>query len=56
MFQLVNFDYFVFKNNHSLVNFNYSINHLQLTIKNSQIWLKFSSWNFNTSLVNFDYF
>jgi len=38
MFQLVNFDCFVVKNDHSLVTFNYSISHLQLTIKNSQIY------------------
>jgi len=47
IFQSVNFDYFVVTNDHSLVTFNYSISHLQLTIKNSQIWLKFSGWNFN---------
>jgi len=42
--QLVNFDYFVVKNDHSLVTFNYSISHLQLTIKNSQIWRTFSDY------------
>ena len=31
------FKYFVVKNDHSLVTFNYSISHLQLTVKNSQI-------------------
>jgi len=36
IFQLVNFDYF-------LITFNYSISHLQLTIRNSQIRLKFSN-------------
>ena len=33
MFQLVNLDYFVVENDHSLVTFNYSISHLQLTIQ-----------------------
>jgi len=36
IFQLV-IDYFLVKNNNSLVTFNYSISHLQLTIINSQI-------------------
>ena len=54
IFQLVNFDYFVVKNDPSLVTFNYYwIIHLQLTIKNIQIWLKFSSWNFNTLISQF---
>jgi len=33
IFQIVNSDYFLIKNDHSLVTFNYSIIHLQLTIK-----------------------
>jgi len=53
IFQLVNFDYFVVKSDHFLVTFNYSISHLQLTFKNSQIWRKFSSWNFNISFSHF---
>jgi len=52
IFQLVNFDYFVVKNDHSLVTFNSSISHLQLTIKNCQIWLKFSSWGLIFQLVD----
>jgi len=39
--QLFNFDFFV-KFDYSLVTFNYSISYLQLTIRNSEIWLKFS--------------
>jgi len=42
MFELVKFDYFVVKNDHSLVTFNFSISRLELTIKNSHR-LKFSS-------------
>jgi len=49
-FQLVNFDYFIAKNDHSLFTFNFLISHLQLTLNSSQIWLKFSSWNFNISI------
>ena len=33
IFQLVNFDYFVVKNDNSLETFNYSISHKQITIK-----------------------
>ena len=36
-----------------LVTFNYSISHLQLTVKIAQIWLKFSEWNFNISIGQF---
>jgi len=43
IFQLVNFDYFLVKNDYSLVIFKYSISHLQLTIKNSLIWLEFNN-------------
>jgi len=53
IFQLVDFDYFVVKNEYSLVTFNNPISHLQRTIKNSKIWLKFSSWNFNVSIGQF---
>ena len=35
--QLVNFDYFLVKNDYSFVTSNYSISHLQLTIRNCQI-------------------
>ena len=34
IFYLVNFDYFLVRNDYPLVSFNYSINHLQLTTKN----------------------
>jgi len=56
IFQLVNFDYFVVKNDHCLVTFNYFIGHFQFTIKNNQIWLKFSSWNFYISISQFRLF
>jgi len=36
IFQLVNFDYFEVKNDHSLVTFDYLISHSQLTIENNQ--------------------
>jgi len=42
IFQLVNLDYFLVKNEYSLVTFNYSISYLQLVIGNSPICLKFS--------------
>jgi len=42
IFQLVNLDLFLVKNVYSLVTFNILIYHLQLTIRNSQIRLKFS--------------
>jgi len=42
-FRLVNFDYFLVKNGYSLVTFNYSISHLQLTMRNGQIRPEFSS-------------
>ena len=38
------------KNNYSLNTFNYPISHLQLDNRNSQIWLKLCSWNFNSSI------
>jgi len=53
IFQWVNFENLVAKNDHFLVTFNYSISHLQLTIKNSQIWLKFGSWNFKITISQF---
>jgi len=37
IFQLVNFDYFPLTNDYSLVSFNDSISHFQLTIRKSQI-------------------
>jgi len=40
--QLVDFDNFLVKNDYYLVTLSYSISHLQLTSKNSQIRLKFS--------------
>jgi len=43
IFQLVNFDYFLMKNDYFVVTFNYSSSNLKLTIRNSQIWLKNSS-------------
>jgi len=45
------FDYFLVKNAQYFVN--YLISHLQLTINNSKIWLKFSSWNFSISISQF---
>jgi len=53
IFQSVNFDFFVVKNDYFLVTFNYSISDLQLTIRNCQIWLKFSTSNFNISISQF---
>jgi len=56
MFSWVNFDYFLVKNDYSLVTFNYSISHLQLTFRNSQICLRFIIANILIlQLVNFDY-
>jgi len=40
---MVNFGYILVKNDNALVTFIYLISHLQLTIINSQIWLRISS-------------
>ena len=37
IFQLVNFDYFVVKNDHCSVTFNYWISHLQLTFYTNKL-------------------
>jgi len=56
IFQLVNFDYFVVKNDHSLVTLNYSMSHLQLTIKIVKFDLSLLAEILIFQLVNFDYF
>jgi len=53
IFHFVNSEYFLVKNDDSLVTFNYSISHLQLSIRNSQIWPKFSRKIFHISISQF---
>ena len=40
---LIRFDYFLVKHDNFLVTFNYSVSNSQVTIRNIQIWQKFSN-------------
>jgi len=54
--QLVNFDYFLIKNDYSLVTFNYLISHLLLTIRYRQFDWSLLAKILIFQLVCFDYF
>ena len=56
MCQLVNFDYFLVKNDYSLLTLNYLIGHLQLTIRKSQFDLSLVAKILMFQSVNFDQF
>jgi len=53
IYQLLNFESFLVKNDYSLVTIIYSISHLQLTIRKRQVWFKFNWRNFNISISKF---
>jgi len=56
IFQLVNFDYYVVRNEYSLVIFNNSISHLQLLLKIVKFDLSLVAEILIFQLVSFDYF